>query len=97
MREVFLIDYTLWIKNESQGSIKLNKLAREILSTYCPFGKPIRERIRLQPLFEESMARFHREKLKKVREYDLRIRALKKEGIEIPPEIEETQIYYRDL
>src|SRR5699024_7999213 len=50
MREVFLIDYTLWIKNESQGSIKLNKLAREILSTYCPFGKPIRERIRLQPL-----------------------------------------------
>lgn len=97
MREVFLIDYTLWIKNESQGSIKLNKLAREILSTYCPFGKPIRERIRLQPLFEESMARFHREKLKKIREYDLRIRALKKEGIEIPPEIEETQIYYRDL
>lgn len=97
MREIFLIDYTLWIKNESQGSIKLNKPAREILSTYCPFARPIREKIILQPLFEESMARFIREKKKKMKEYDLRMRALTKEGIEIPPEVEETRRYYKDL
>lgn len=97
MREIFLIDYTLWIKNESQGAIRLNKPVREILSTYCPFGKPIRDRIMLQPLFEESMARFNREKLKKIKDYDLRIRALLKDDIVIPPEIESTQIFYTDL
>lgn len=97
MREIFLIDYILWIKNESQGAIRLTKPVREILSTYCPFGKPIRDRIALQPLFEESMARYNREKLKKIKDYDLRIRALLKEGIEIPLEIETTQTYYNDL
>ncbi|ROR31947.1 hypothetical protein EDD66_101568 [Mobilisporobacter senegalensis] len=97
MREIFLIDYILWVKNESQGAIRLNKPVREILSTYCPFSKSIREKMMLQPLFEESMARYNREKTKKIKDYDLRIRALIKEGIEVPVEVEETQKYYNDL
>lgn len=97
LREIFLIDYILWVKNESQGAIRLNKTVREILSTYCPFSINIRERILRQPLFEESMARYIREKQKKIKEYDLRIRALQKEGIEIPPVMIETQAFYNNL
>lgn len=97
LREIFLIDYILWVKSESQGAIRLNKTVREILSTYCPFSLNIRERILRQPLFEESMARYIREKQKKIKEYDLRMRALQKEGIEIPEVLLETQAFYNDL
>ena len=37
--------------------IKLNKIVREILATYCPFPKRLRERqISKQPIFEEAYA-----------------------------------------
>ena len=44
-REVFVLDYVLWVKNECTGSMRLNKVAREILATYCPFVKEIREKL----------------------------------------------------
>lgn len=97
MREIFLIDYVLWIKSESNGAIRINKVARDILATYCPFSKNIREKLMLQPLFEEAMARYNREKFKKRRECELRIRALEKEGIEVTDEIKVTQHFYNDL
>ena len=28
-REIFLIDYEAWVKSESNGSMKMNKVARE--------------------------------------------------------------------
>lgn len=96
-REIFLIDYILWMKSESNGAIRLNKVVREILATYCPFSKNIRERLTLQPLFEEAMTRYYREKNKKRREYELRIRALEKEKIEVTDEIKKTQHYYNNL
>lgn len=96
-REIFVIDYEQWIAYESQGAVKLNKIVREIMATYCPFSKKIREQIKLQPLFEEAMARYYREKLKKVREIEGRHRLLQKDQIEITPELSETLSYYRDL
>ena len=96
-REIFVIDYELWISYEARGAIKLNKPVREIMATYCPFAKEVREQIKLQPLFEEAMLRYYREKQKKVRELEGRIRMLQKETIEIPQEITNTLVYYRDL
>jgi CRP-like cAMP-binding protein len=96
-REIFVIDYEQWINYEAMGAIKLNKPVREMLSTYCPFSKEIREQVKLQPLFEEAMARYYREKQKKVREIEGRHRLLQKENIEIPQELLDTLSYYRDL
>ena len=45
-REVFVKDYQNWIKYESKGSFRLNKVSREILFKYCPFVKGIREGLR---------------------------------------------------
>lgn len=95
-KEVFVQDYETWIKNESQGSIRMNKAAREILASYCPFNVKIRENIKNQPIFADAMARYLREKTLKVKEIDLRYRMLEKEGIEIPEELLKTQEYYRD-
>lgn len=95
-REVFAIDYEQWIHYESVGAIKLNKIVRELMATYCPFSKSIREQLMKQPIFEEAMARYFREKLKKTKELEARYRYLQKEGVDIVEEIIETLEYYKE-
>lgn len=94
-REVFAMDYEMWIRSESAGAMKLNKVAREILATYCPFDVKIRTRLASQPAFEEAMARQRRELAKKLRETELRQFALTKNGIELPKELLDTMEYYK--
>lgn len=93
-REVFTLDYETWIKNESHSAVTLTKPVREIMATYCPFTKEIRESQAAQPIFADAFARFKRERGKKNREMDLRFRVLEKDGIEIPQELIETKEYY---
>lgn len=96
-REIFVTDYEAWIKGEASGALKLNKYVREILATYSPFTKDIRERIKMQPLFEEAMARFNRNKAKKVHELELRYHALQKDNIELTEELIDTMRFYKEL
>lgn len=96
MREVFVLDYELWLKNESQGALRLNKVVREILATYVPFSKEIRRKLITQPLFEEAMARYGREKAKKIKEIDIRYRALEKEQVELTKDLIETREFYME-
>lgn len=96
-RETFVIDYVLWVRFESQGSIRLNKVAREILATYCPFSKELREKVATQPLFMEAMERESRERRKRLKELDLRMKVLEKEKIDIPEEITTTMTFYQDM
>jgi len=84
------------MKNEVNGAMKLNKVAREILATYCPFEAKIRAQLVQQPAFEDAMARHRRENAKKLRETELRHHALTKNGIELPQELIDTLAYYRD-
>jgi len=44
-REVFVSDYIGWMKYESQGSFRLNKVARDIFIRYCPFSKEVRQNL----------------------------------------------------
>ena len=96
-REVFVIDYETWVRNESQGAIRLNKIAREILAMYCPFCKEIRESIQNQPIFADAMTRYGKEKAAKVKELDLRHRTILKEGHTLPQELEEIYQYYKEM
>lgn len=96
-REVFVLDYEQWINYEAIGAIKLNKPVREIMATYCPFARELREQLKLQPLFEEAMAKYNRDKLKKVRELEGRQRFLLRDKIELTPELIDTLNYFRDL
>jgi hypothetical protein len=95
-REIFVIDYEQWVGYEAMGAMKLNKPVREIMATYCPFAKEIREQLKLQPLFEEAMVRYYRDKLKKIREIEGRYRLLQKDQIEITPELVNTLNYYKN-
>lgn len=96
LREVFTSDYVVWIKNEVDGSMRLNKVTREMLATYCPFNKEVREVLEKQPVYEEAFTRFEREKQKKVRELELRYHALIKAKVTIPSEIEDTLSFFKN-
>ncbi len=96
-REIFVIDYEQWINYEATGAIKLNKPIRELMATYCPFGKEIRDLLVIQPIFEEAFSRYFREKLKKIREIEGRYRLLQKDQIELTKELTDTLDYYKNL
>ncbi|TAH72791.1 MAG: cyclic nucleotide-binding domain-containing protein [Anaerolineaceae bacterium] len=95
-REIFVIDYEAWINYEARGAIKLNKLVREIMATYCPFSKKLREQLGIQPIFEEAYAKFNRNRLKKIRETEGRHRLLQKDSIELTKELVDTLTYYQE-
>jgi Cyclic nucleotide-binding domain. len=95
-REIFVLDYEQWILYESIGANKLNKIVREIMSTYCPFEKELRESIKNQPVYGEAMVRFYRDKMKKIREIEGRYRALQKDKIELTQELLVTLDFYKN-
>ena len=96
-REIFVQDYELWIKSESMGAMRLNKISREILTVYCPFNKEIREAIETQPAFADPIAKFKRERMKKVRELELRYHSYTtKQGIELPQQLVENLKFYKE-
>ncbi len=95
-REVFAMDYESWVRNESQGAIRLNKVTREMLAMYCPFSYDIRENLKGQPMFAEAMNRYNQEKAAKIRTLELSVHALEKAGRDIPEEILKTLQYYKE-
>ena len=97
LREVFTLDYEIWIKNESNGAMKLNKVARDMLATYCPFAAPIRQKLISQPMYEEAFARDTRERGKRKKDLQLRIKGLETKGINVPEEIRETLRFFAEM
>ena len=65
-KAVFVQNYADWLLYESKGSPRLNKFARKILFTYCPFSAPIREKVALNPQYTDILKRY--EMLKAQRE-----------------------------
>lgn len=96
MREVFLIDYISWITREYKGEVRLNKVARAILATYIPFRQDLREKIMGQPMFQDAMNRYEKNRKHTVREMELRIRSLEKDGVEIPDALMDTFEYWNE-
>ncbi|MBO5031719.1 MAG: cyclic nucleotide-binding domain-containing protein [Lachnospiraceae bacterium] len=96
-REIFLMDYEAWIKNEANGAMKMNKVAREIVATYCPLEKGIRTRLNAQRPYEVAQARSIRNAQKKKQEFELKIKAIQKVTPDVPDEIMNTYNFYADM
>ncbi|GIX41185.1 MAG: cAMP-binding protein [Leptospiraceae bacterium] len=71
-RSKFVHDYLIWIKYESQGILKLNRVVRNIMYRYVPFAKGIRENLQKQPAFVEIHNRFKNIRNKKLTELENR-------------------------
>lgn len=93
-REIFLSDYELWIYNESKSAIKLNKVSRAILATYCPFCKEIREFLKTNAAIAEAMTRQQRAFAEQIKLWDMRIKRRENNNLEVPEEFYATYKYY---
>lgn len=65
-REVFVKDYQNWMKYESQGSFRLNKISRNIFMRYCPFSKEVRQSLISNPVYQNAFAKLEAENKKAV-------------------------------
>ncbi len=98
LRDVFTAHYEIWIRNESQGNLRLDKEARGILSRYCPFAKPIREKLANHPAHADLLRLFQGSQSKEARGLEGRyakFRAAAKGYL--PPDLEENLRFFRDL
>jgi len=93
-REVFVADYVSWMKYESQGNFRLNKVSRRIISEYVPFKAEIRKKLEENPMYKELFTKSNiiaarkREKEKVL--FDRYVAA----GGAITPELEAHLTYY---
>lgn len=86
-REMFMKDYMLWILYESQGSPRLNKVARNILFTYVPFSKEKRDNLRINPMYKDIIERYEVKQGAKIHRINNLIKKLNNNGKEITNEI----------
>lgn len=97
LREVFVSDYTIWLKYESKGIMRLNRVARNILYRQCPFSKNIRDALEAQPMFNELANRFKNIRRKKTIELENRYFKFTKTGNPLPKELHDNVSFYKDM
>lgn len=91
-RDRFVNDYINWIKYESQGVMKLNKVVRAILYRHVPFERSIRDNLSTQPAFSDIHNRFKNIRSRKLRELEVRYR---KFGETLPKELSDNVEFYK--
>lgn len=91
-RDRFVNDYVNWIKYESEGVLKHNKVARSLFYRHVPFAKSIRDNLENQPAYAELQNRFKNIRNKKLRELEIRYR---KYGEILPPVLQENIDFYK--
>ncbi len=94
-REVFVKDYQNWIKFEARGSVRLNKVARDILIQYCPFGKEIRAGLKSNPNYQLSIPKFEADNAKKVQRLNALYEKYKNAGGTVSQVMEDHLKYYQ--
>jgi hypothetical protein len=92
-KTVFVNDYREWILFEANTSPRLNKAALAMMVTYCPFSKPIREKMALHPRYSELLTRYNFKQMKRIQFVERIVQRLTVTGKQIPKEIKDELDY----
>ena len=92
--DYFAKDYENWILYESHGAGKLNKVSRKIIGKYCPFNLSLRNELRQNPMFADTIGYAERQNMNKRHHLDNIIQSLSAKGLPVPREIEETRNFF---
>ena len=87
-------DYQSWVKYESKGSYRLNKVTREIMLSYCPFARTIRTELVTNPMYESALRRYDNMNEKKIQRIQGVYDKYRKAGGEITQELTDNLDYY---
>lgn len=93
-REVFVKDYQNWIKYESKGSFRLNKVSRDIIFRYCPFSQEIRRELGVNPMYREIFEKYQIIKERKMRHMELWYDRYQKKGGEMVSQLQVNRDFY---
>lgn len=94
-KEVFAKDYMDWILRESRGAMKLSRVARRILFTYCPFSVEIFKSLEGQTVYAEAAKKYIMENRAERKNVDMLIHKFEREGMDIPEELQKTAEYLK--
>lgn len=92
-KEMFVRDYIVWILFEGTGSPRLNKVARRILFTYCPFPAALAKTMEQNPTFSEMLARQKVLNGQRLHHLDTLRQKLRNSDIPIPPTLDTEYAY----
>lgn len=95
IKEMFIRDYATWITYEGKGAPHLNKIARAILFTYCPFAAPLRENLTAHPLYSSLIERYKLQTSQKLHHLDMVCNKVEKGGFTVPEELTKQRAYYQ--
>lgn len=87
-KEMFIMDYLVWILHESNGAPRLNRVARSILFQYCTFAAPVREKLKANPLYRDLAEKYEMRMAQKRHRMDNLCQKLKGSGKMVPEELE---------
>lgn len=93
-RDVFAMDYVNWIKYESKGGSRLNKVARNVMSSFCPFNRDIRMSLRSNPMYQAAFNKLDNEMNKKYTRLQALYDKYEQAGGVITAELKENMDYY---
>jgi hypothetical protein len=88
-REVFVKDYQAWMKFESQGSFRLNKISRDILVKYCPFAREVRQNLASNPQYQNTFQKLNAQNQKREQRLVALYAKYEAAGGEITPELKD--------
>ena len=88
-------DYADWILREARGAMKLSRVARAILFTYCPFSTDCMKTLEGQSAYSEAAKRYIRDNRAARKNVDLLMHKWMKAGMEVPQEILATAEYLK--
>lgn len=94
-KEMFVRDYQLWVLFEASGSPRLNKVARRILFTYCPFSKELRDKLNQNPTFAEFNTRYKMIQDKNLYKINILIQRLNSQATAIPTALEQERDFWK--
>ena len=95
-RDVFARDYQDWIMREAAGAMRLNKVVRSIMFTYCPISPEIAEGLLVQNAYQEAARRYMTERRKQEKSVANTIYRFEKNNMAVPEELERTKKYLLD-
>ena len=96
-KDVFARDYVDWILREATGAMKLNRVARDIMFTYCPLATTIAEGLLSQNAYRDAARRYMTEKNKREKEISQAYSRFERAGEKVPKEVERTRRLVLDL
>jgi len=93
-RARFVNDYTVYMRFESEGSQRMNRVTRKIFTKHAPFAKEIRERLLKLPSYTDVVQKSINIRKKKANELTPRYTKYERENKSLPKELIETRKFY---